>query len=329
MHSYLNYYMKVNWYPLIFEPILKDRIWGGTKLHSLLNKTLPTTTTGESWEISSVPGDSSIIKNGIFQGTTLNDLVAKYPQEILGKAVYKKFGNQFPLLFKFLDAQEDLSIQLHPNDELAKKRHNSFGKTEMWYVMQADENSRIIVGFKENSSADEYLRHLEDKTLPTILKEISVKQGDAFFLKTGTIHAIGAGIVIAEIQQTSDITYRVYDWDRVDSNGKSRELHVELALEAINYNEVESQKQYGTIQNESNLIVECPYFITNFIPLDGNVTFHKDSESFTVLMCTDGQFELTSEGSKSVFKKGETILLPAAITQYELLGKASILEIYL
>ncbi|MEO8515223.1 MAG: type I phosphomannose isomerase catalytic subunit [Flavobacterium sp.] len=321
--------MKVNWYPLIFEPILKDRIWGGTKLHSLLNKTLSTPTTGESWEISTVPGDISIIKNGLLEGTTLNDLVAKYPQEVLGRAVYKKFGNQFPLLFKFLDAQEDLSIQLHPNDELAKKRHNSFGKTEMWYVMQADENSRIIVGFKENSSPDEYLRHLENKTLPTILKEISVKQGDVFFLKTGTIHAIGAGIVIAEIQQTSDITYRVYDWDRVDANGKSRELHVELALEAINYNEVQSQKHYETIQNKSNLIVECPYFITNFIPLDGNVAFHKDSESFTVLMCTDGQFELTSEGSKSMFKKGETVLIPAAITQYELTGKASILEIYL
>lgn len=321
--------MKVNWYPLIFEPILKDRIWGGTKLQSLLHKTLSTPTTGESWEMSTVPGDISSVKNGTLQGTLLNDLVAKYPQEILGAKVFKRFGNQFPLLFKFLDAQEDLSIQLHPNDELAKKRHNSFGKTEMWYVMQADEDSRIIVGFKENSSPDEYLQHLENKTLPTILKEISVKKGDAFFLKTGTIHAIGAGIVIAEIQQTSDITYRVYDWDRVDAYGNSRELHVELALEAINYNEVESQKHYQTIQNKSNLIVECPYFITNFIPLDGEITFDKNSDSFTVLMCTDGAFELTSEGSKSVFKKGETVLLPAVITHYELKGKASILEIYL
>lgn len=316
-------------YPLVFEPILKDRIWGGTKLHTFLHKDLPTQTIGESWEISTVSGDVSIVKNGFFQGTSLNELVTKYPQEILGTRVYSQFGTEFPLLFKFLDAKEDLSIQLHPNDELAKKRHNSFGKTEMWYVMQADENARIIVGFKENSSPDEYLNHLENKTLPTILNEISVKQGDVFFLKTGTIHAIGAGIVIAEIQQTSDITYRVYDWDRVDAYGNSRALQVELALEAINYNKVESQKHYQTIQNKSNHVVDCPYFTTNFIPLDGSITFDKNSESFTVLMCTDGEFELVSVDSKSVFKKGETVLLPAAMTHYELKGKASILEIYL
>jgi len=321
--------MKLNWYPLVFEPILKDRIWGGTKLHSLLHKTIPTKTTGESWEISTVSGDVSVVKNGELQGKSLNDLVEKYPQEILGKRVYEQFGNQFPLLFKFLDAQEDLSIQLHPNDALAKKRHNSFGKTEMWYVMQADESARIIVGFKENSSSDEYLHHLENKTLPTILKEIQVQQGDVFFLETGTIHAIGAGIVIAEIQQTSDITYRVYDWDRVDAHGKSRELHVDLALEAINYNTVVSQKQYGKIKNTSNSVVDCPYFTTNFIPLDGNVAFHKKSDSFTVLMCTDGEFELVYGDSKSTFKKGETVLLPAIITNYELKGKASLLEIYL
>lgn len=321
--------MKLNWHPLVFEPILKDRIWGGTKLHSLLHKAIPTQTAGESWEISTVSNDISVVKNGLFQGKSLNDLIEKYPEEILGTRVHEQFGNQFPLLFKFLDAKEDLSIQLHPNDELAKKRHNSFGKTEMWYVMQADENARIIVGFKENSSADEYLHHLENKTLPSILKEIPVKKGDAFFLETGTIHAIGAGTVIVEIQQTSDITYRVYDWDRVDANGNSRELHVELALEAINYNKVNAQKDYQSLPNESNLIVDCPYFTTNYIPLDGEAFFYKDSDSFTVLMCTDGEFELITDDSKSVFKKGETVLLPAIITDYELKGKASLLEIYL
>ncbi|WP_300566047.1 type I phosphomannose isomerase catalytic subunit [Flavobacterium sp.] len=321
--------MKVNWYPLVFEPILKDRIWGGTKLQSILHKNVPTPTTGESWEISTVPGDVSIINNGLFQGKTLNELLEKHAPEVLGSKVYKQFGNQFPLLFKFLDSKEDLSIQLHPNDELAKKRHNSFGKTEMWYVMQADENARIIVGFKEDSSADEYLHHIENKSLVEILNEIPVKKGDVFLLETGTIHAIGAGILIAEIQQTSDITYRVYDWDRVDANGNYRELHTELALEAINYNKVESQKYYQKIQNQSNLTVECPYFTTNFIPLDGNVTFHKNQDSFRVFMCTEGEFELVIADSKSVFKKGETVLLPAIITDYELKGKASLLEIYL
>lgn len=321
--------MKVNWYPLVFEPILKDRIWGGTKLQSFLHKSIPTPTTGESWEISTVSGDISIVKNGPFKGKSLNDLLEKHPEEILGSKVYQQFGHQFPLLFKFLDAKEDLSIQLHPNDVLAKKRHNSFGKTEMWYIMQADEKARIVIGFKENSSAEEYLHHLEDKSLIEILEEIPVKKGDVFLLETGTIHAIGAGIVIAEIQQTSDITYRVYDWDRVDAQGNYRELHTELALEAINYNKVESQKQYQKIQNHSNLTVECPYFTTNFIPLDGSVTFHKNQDSFRVLMCTEGEFELVTVDSKSVFKKGETVLLPAIITDYELKGKASLLEIYL
>jgi mannose-6-phosphate isomerase len=316
-------------YPLVFEPILKDRIWGGTKLQTVLSKDIATQSVGESWEISTVPGDVSIVKNGSFQGKSLNELVAGYPQEILGTKVHKHYGTEFPLLFKFLDAKEDLSIQLHPNDELAKKRHNSFGKTEMWYVMQADEKSRIIVGFKENSSPEEYLRHLENKTLPSILKEIPVSKGDVFFLETGTIHAIGAGIVIAEIQQTSDITYRVYDWDRVDAKGNSRELHIDLALEAINYNKVMAQKEYDTLPNESNLVVECPYFTTNFIPLDGKINFRKEGDSFSVLMCTEGEFELIFNDSGWVFKKGETVLLPAAMTDYQLKGKASLLEIYL
>lgn len=316
-------------YPLVFEPILKDRIWGGTKLQTFLNKNIATQSVGESWELSTVPGDVSVVKNGVFQGKSLNELVAQYPQEILGAKVHQQYGTEFPLLFKFLDAKEDLSIQLHPNDELAKKRHNSFGKTEMWYVMQADENASIIVGFKENSSPEEYLHHLENKTLPSILKEIPVKQGDVFFLETGTIHAIGAGIVIAEIQQTSDITYRVYDWDRVDAQGNSRELHIDLALEAINYNKVKAQKEYDITLNKSNLVVACPYFITNFIPLDGKVDFQKNQDSFSVLMCTEGEFELIHNDSNWIFKKGETILIPAAMSDYQLKGKASLLEIYL
>lgn len=321
--------MSINLYPLVFEPILKERIWGGTKLQSILGKKISSQTTGESWEISTVSGDVSVVKNGFLEGKSLNELLEKHPEEILGTKVYKQFGKQFPLLFKFLDAREDLSIQLHPNDELAKKRHNSFGKTEMWYVMQADEGARIIVGFKEKSSPEEYLQHLENKTLTTILEEIPVKKGDMFFLETGTIHAIGAGIVIAEIQQTSDITYRIYDFDRKDAQGNTRELHNDLALEAINYDKVEAYKKYDKTINTSNEAVNCPYFTTNFIPLDGELTFKENSNSFKVFMCTEGEFDLVYNKEKQSFKKGETVLLPAVITDYILVGKASVLEIYI
>jgi mannose-6-phosphate isomerase len=321
--------MNTNWYPLTFNPILKDRIWGGTKIKELLNKEISSPTTGESWEIATVSGDVSIVKKGALQGKSLNELLQSYPQEILGTKVYAQYGNQFPLLFKFLDAHQDLSIQLHPNDELAKKRHNSFGKTEMWYVMQADTEAEIIVGFKQKSSPEEYLQHLESKTLTSILQKIKVKQGDVFFLETGTIHAIGAGIVIAEIQQTSDITYRVYDWDRVDANGKARELHIDLALEAINYNKVQAQKEYIKNTNTANQIVTCPYFTTNYIPLDGNMKFLGDKTTFKVIMCTDGEFDLGYDTHKETFKKGDTVLLPAILNEYNLTGKASLLEIYI
>ena len=321
--------MSTHWYPLVFEPILKERIWGGTKLQTILEKNINSQNTGESWEISTVTDDISIVKNGLLQGKTLNELLEKHPEEILGTKVYKQFGKQFPLLFKFLDAREDLSIQLHPNDTLAKKRHSSFGKTEMWYVMQADEEARIIVGFKEKSSSEEYLQYLENKTLTTILEEIPVKKGDVFFIETGTIHAIGAGIVIAEIQQTSDITYRVYDFDRKDVQGNTRELHIDLALEAISYDKVETKKKYNKTINTSNETVNCPYFTTNFIPLEGELEFKENSSSFKVFMCTEGEFDLVYNKQKQSFKKGETVLLPAAITDYILVGKASILEIYI
>ncbi|UOK43818.1 MULTISPECIES: type I phosphomannose isomerase catalytic subunit [Flavobacterium] len=317
-------------YPLVFEPILKERIWGGTKLSSLLHKSIPTDTTGESWELSTVPGDVSIVANGGYAGLSINDLILKFPEEIMGKNVYDNFGTEFPLLFKFLDAKEDLSIQLHPNDELAKKRHNSFGKTEMWYVMQADPGAEIIVGFKEKSSADEYLYHLENKSLPSILNKVSVKKGDVFFLETGTIHAIGAGTVIAEIQQTSDITYRIYDWDRVDAQGNARELHIEQALDAITYDEVASKKKYETVANMSNPVVDCAYFSTNVIPLDGKMNFTKNGTSFTVLVCTEGDFSVVNgSGVEFKFKMGDTILLPAALTDFELVGFATLLEIFI
>ena len=316
-------------YPLQFEPILKERIWGGTKLKTQLNKPIISNITGESWEISTIENDVSVVANGTFRGKSLNELINEFPEAILGSNVYAKFGKQFPLLFKYLDAQEDLSIQVHPNDQLAKKRHNSFGKTEMWYVMQADVDARLIVGFKKKSSPEDYIQNLNKKTLLNILDTKKVKKGDVFMLDTGTIHAIGAGTVIAEIQQTSDITYRVYDFDRVDANGNTRELHIDLALEALNYEKIEAQRFYSKTLNISNEVVNCTYFTTNFIPLTGNSEIHKNQDSFTVYMCVDGDFQLTVDDEDYTYKRGDTVLIPAALTDFQLSGKASILEIYI
>jgi mannose-6-phosphate isomerase len=319
----------MKFYPLQFQPIFKERIWGGTKLKTVLNKPISSSITGESWELSAVDGDVSIIAKGELAGKSLLDIINEFPSEILGAKVYQSFGKQFPLLFKYLDAREDLSIQVHPNDQLAQERHNSFGKTEMWYVMQADENSSLIVGFKEDSNAKEYVENLENKTLLSILDTVKVQKGDVFFLETGTVHAIGAGLLIAEIQQTSDITYRLYDFDRVDAQGNTRELHVDLALEAINYNKIEAQNTYLKKENTSNTMVDCNYFTTNYIPLQDQMIVQKDGNSFTVYMCTEGDFSIRMNETSYTYKKGDTVLIPAAISKYTINGNASLLEIYI
>lgn len=316
-------------YPLQFQPILKDRIWGGTKLQSVLNKPITTETTGESWELSSVPNDVSVVVNGALKGKNLNAIIELFPEALLGSEVVKQFGKQFPLLFKFIDAKEDLSIQLHPNDELAQKRHNSFGKTEMWYVMQADKGSRLVVGFKNDSSKDEYVGKLTNKELLSLLNEIEVHEGDIFFLETGTIHAIGGGIVLAEIQQTSDVTYRLYDWDRVDENGKGRELHTDLALDAINFNTTKAKINYESKINHSNKAVHCDFFKTNVIPLEGNMNWKAHKGSFTVFMCTQGEFTLEVENTSYSYKMGDTVLLPASIEKTKISGKANLLEVWI
>jgi mannose-6-phosphate isomerase len=317
----------MKFYPLTFVPILKERIWGGTKLKTYLNKDIVSQTTGESWEISTVPGDISVVQSGALSGKNINEVIALYPEEILGKAVIARFGKQFPLLFKFIDAKEDLSIQLHPNDALAKERHNSFGKTEMWYVMQADDAARLVVGFKKDSNATEYLDHLQRKKVVDLLEMHPVQKGDVFFLETGTIHAIGAGVVVAEIQQTSDITYRIYDWDRVDADGNERELHTDLALEAINYSTTPSKISYTERPNSASAVVDCPYFKTSIIALQDHLHWKKTQDAFTVFMCTNGQFELVFNGEIMHFQMGDTLLIPAVIDHLTLKGKATLLEI--
>ena len=314
-------------YPLLFKPIFKERIWGGTKLKEVLNKSFTSNQIGESWELSTVENDISVVSNGECKGLNLNQLIEKYPTEVLGIKSIQYFGNNFPLLFKFIDAKEDLSIQVHPNDKLAKERHDSFGKTEMWYVMQADDNARLVVGFNDKINKKDYLEQIENKTLVTILNETPVKKGDAFFLETGTVHAIGAGVLIAEIQQTSDITYRLYDWDRVDANGVGRELHTDLALDAINFETTNTKVNYEAAKNKSVTIVECPFFKTNILQISEKYNWKKTKESFTVFMCTEGCFSINMLHFKGTFKKGDTLLIPATIASFEIIGETSLLEI--
>jgi mannose-6-phosphate isomerase len=317
-------------YPLKFTPILKDKIWGGQKLKTILNKNSDLPNVGESWELSDVEGDTSIVCNGSLKGQSLKQLLDTYKEDLIGLQNYRIFQNKFPLLIKFIDAKEDLSIQLHPNDELAAKRHNSFGKTEMWYVFQADKDSNLIVGFNQEMTPEKYLKHLNDKTLTKILNFDKVKEGDTYFVEVGRVHAIGAGVMVAEIQQTSDITYRVYDWDRVDGDGNERELHNDLAIEAFDFDMPDNFRiTYDKTPNQSNEMVSCPYFTTNYLKINQTLKKVNKHDSFIIYMCVDGEAEIITEGFSESIKKGETILLPAAIENYEISSKnVTLLEVY-
>lgn len=322
--------MNNNLYPIKFTPILKDKIWGGQKLKTLLNKQSDLPNIGESWEISDVEGDTSIVSNGSLKGKSLKHLLEAYKSDLLGNKNYEVFGDKFPLLIKFIDAKEDLSIQLHPNDDLAAKRHNSFGKTEMWYVFQADEDSNLIVGFNQPVTPEKYLEHLENKTLTKILNFDKVKTGDTYFIEVGRVHAIGAGVMVAEIQQTSDITYRVYDWDRVDDEGNERELHNDLAIDAIDFDMPDNFRvTYSKEENQSNEMVSCPYFNTSYLKVNTTLERVNDKDSFFIYMCVDGEAKITANGVSETIKKGETLLLPAAIKSYNITSEsATLLEVY-
>jgi len=317
-------------YPFKFKSILKERIWGGNKLKTQLNKCFDLKNIGESWEISDVNDNVSIVSNGNLSGTSLKDLLKKYSSDLVGNKNYERFKNTFPLLIKFIDAREDLSIQLHPNDALAKERHNSFGKTEMWHVMQADIDSNLIVGFNQNITKEKYQEHINQKTLPEILNYDKVKKGDTYFIEAGRIHAIGAGVLLAEIQQTSDVTYRVYDWERVDANGKGRELHTDLALDAINFNMKDDFKvDYNKAKNVSNAMVQCPYFTTNYLTIDSKISKTNDLDSFIIYICVGGDAEIITPDYSESIKIGETVLLPASIKTYDIVSKHSeLLEVY-
>ncbi len=316
-------------YPLKFKPILKERIWGGQKLMTELNKHSELSNIGESWELSCVKDNVSIVQNGHLKDKNLKTLISEFKEELVGKKVYEKFGEEFPLLIKYIDAKEALSIQLHPNNDLARERHNSFGKTEMWYVMNAEEHAELIVGFKKDSNKEEYIKHLEEKSLLEILNVDKVMKGDVYFIPTGRVHAIGAGVVLAEIQQTSDVTYRIYDWDRQDSEGNYRELHTELALDAIDFSAQEQYKSdYTEVLNKSSNVVDCEYFTTNVLAVNGNLKINHDKkDSFLIYMCVEGKVSIND----TEVNQGETVLIPAALKELQIQSEknSKLLEVYI
>ncbi len=322
-------------YPLKFKPIFHDKIWGGTRMKTLLNKDIGNSTLcGESWEISGVEGNVSVVQNGYLEGNNLNELIEIYMGDLVGDKVYEKFGIEFPLLIKFIDAGADLSVQVHPNDVLARERHNAFGKTEMWYVIDAEKDAKINTGFNQLVSKEKYLEHLNNGKLNEILRYENAKEGDMFFIPAGLVHAIGRGVMVAEIQQTSDITYRIFDYNRKDANGNLRELHTELAVDAINYSvKNESKIQYNSELNRSTEVISCNYFTTQILEFDR--TIEKDYfalDSFVIFITLSGDFDIESGDVKVGVKHGETILLPAStnvITLGPKTDKVKLLEVFI
>jgi len=323
-------------YPLKFKTIYKETIWGGNKLQKQLNKDVPATAkVGETWEISCVEGDISIVSNGTLEGNSLQDLIEIYMGDLVGDKVYDKYGLEFPVLIKFIDANDDLSIQVHPDDAIAKERHNAFGKTEMWYVLEGEKDSKLITGFNKTVTKLEYLDKLEANEISDILNFETVKKGDVFFIPAGRVHAIGSGILLAEIQQTSDITYRIYDWDRKDKDGKGRELHTDLAIDVLDFKKHDNYKtEYTTQDNEAVELANTEYFKTNIIELTKKMEIDIFKiDSFIIYIATEGETEIIYSTKDSVnIKKGETVLIPAELNSIILNPKSknsTLLEVYM
>ena len=320
-------------YPLRFRPDLKQTLWGGSALRDRFGKNArPGTTVGESWEICGMPGASSLVSNGFLKDNTLEEITEVYMGDLVGDAVYDKYGNEFPLLIKFIDAHDRLSIQVHPDDRLASERHHAWGKTEMWYIIDAEPGAVIYTGFRRKITREEYLRHLAEKSLTDIINVTPVKRGDVFFIPAGMVHAIGAGVMLTEIQQTSDVTYRIYDWDRVDAAGKPREMHTTMALDAINF----GLDTAGLIRktpetNKTVLLAECQWFRTSLIEFDRPVI--KDyslTDSFVIYICTESMAVIECFGHREEVKAGETLLIPASASSVALIpqGTATLIEVF-
>ncbi|MCE1201696.1 MAG: class I mannose-6-phosphate isomerase [Bacteroidia bacterium] len=302
-------------YPLSFKPIFKEKIWGGQKIKQFLGMDtglLPNC--GEVWLLSGVDGNPTVVANGYLSGNELNELGEVFMGDLLGESVYERFGGKFPILVKVIDSNDWLSIQVHPDDTLAQKRGTGYGKTEMWYAMQADEGAQLICGFNKPMDEGTYLEYLNAGKLPEIMNYEQVDQGDVFFIPAGRVHALGPGLLIAEIQQTSDTTYRIYDWERVDDKGKPRELHTDLALEAIDYTLHPHYKTpYNKADGKAQTLVQSPFFTTNILkPATALQKNYDGLDSFVILMCTSGGCKIEGEGQNIGLKAGGVVLLPNA-----------------
>ena len=314
-----------------FEPLLKQTIWGGNKIVAFKHIQSDMENVGESWEISGVPSDESIVANGEYKGKNLNEVLAEMKEKLVGEENYKRFGDRFPLLIKFIDARQDLSIQVHPDDETAHRQGKAMGKTEMWYVMDSDEDASLKVGLKKKITPEEYARMVEDDTICDALGNYKVKSGDCFFIPAGRIHAICSGSFIAEIQQTSDVTYRIYDYKRKDKNGNYRELHTKEAAEAIDYTVLDDYRtEYTPVKNEATQLVSCPLFTTAVYDLTEPMTLdYSELDSFVILIALKGEGSiLTSSGNSYSFREGESILLPATTEMVKVEGNIKFLETF-
>jgi len=317
---------KIDLYPLRFEPIFKEKIWGGIKLKTLLNKNISAQNIGESWEISSLENNVSLVSDGPLKGLPITKIIQLYGKDLVGEKSFSIFKDKFPLLIKYIDAQEDLSIQVHPNNNEAK-RYNSPGKSEMWYICQADDNAKLIAGFKQKSSQIELSYAIKNNCIEQILKYENVIADDAFFIPAHSIHSIGKGILLAEIQQASDITFRLYDYNRTDNNGNKRDLHVDQALQLIDYSDNSCR-----LEKNTELMVECEFFTTKQITIVDKLNrCLKNIDSFVVYMCVAGDIEIIYKEKSFYIRTGETILIPACIDMININSdtEAKVLEIYM
>jgi mannose-6-phosphate isomerase len=321
-------------YPIKFKPIYKDKIWGGTRLKDLFSKDFsPLPNCGESWELSGVDGNVSTVENGFLAGNTLAEIAEIYMGELLGERVFDMYGSEFPLLVKLLDTESYLSIQVHPDDVYAGKHHESLGKTEMWIVLDAQPDSEIITGFSREVTRETYVEYLESGRIREILNIEKATPGDVYFIPAGRIHAIGAGITLLEIQQTSDVTYRVYDWDRKDENGNYRDLHTEQAVEVLDYKKYDTYKtSYDLVKDKVTPLVECPYFTTRIMELTKEIEMdYNQIDSFVIYCCIEGNCMIGYPDGIEVMQAGTVVLIPAELKEITLTpqGKCRIVETYI
>lgn len=324
-------------YPIKFKPRVKERIWGGTAILERKGKAVSRLAKdklyGESWDLSSVKGDISVVANGMLKGNNLEEIIEVYMGELVGEQNFERFGLEFPLLIKYLDCNDRLSVQVHPDDELAAERHDSFGKTEAWYIAECKEGAAIYLGFKDlNTTREEYISAVAESRLESLLNRVEVHKGDIFFIPAGTVHALGAGIEVVEVQQTSDITYRIYDWDRVDASGKGRELHTALAVDAIDF-EADAEllhKKYDVAKGGEAKVIESPYFTMAIQDIDGKKSLDRSMlDSFVVYICLEGSATISVDGVQESLDSGELVLVPAECCDVEFVGTARLMEVYI